>query len=351
MNNDWQDFLHKQGAVLDTDDKVSFPEPTTEFDVAQNYLCDLSNVGLVRARGEDAQSFLHGQFTNDLNLVDEENSQLSAYCNPKGRMLAIFRIFKRDGDFYLLLRKDVVEAVLKKLNMFKLMAKVELTDLSNDLVVFGLVGPATDSLLKDNSTQLPSKPEQSITAQDTTVIMLVSENTRMLLISTPKQATNTWNNISDKCIPSNHETWDLIDIQHGIPHVSAETSEAFIPQMVNLELIGGVNFQKGCYPGQEIVARTHYLGKPNRRMYRITIESETCPSSGDNIYSKVDGEQPVGKIVSAQKINSDTYQALAVLRIEKEHDDQLHLGVTSNTKIIMNDLPYSTNANQNSTTN
>ena len=111
--------------------------------------------------------------------------------------------------------------------------------------------------------------------------------------------------------------------------------------MVNLELIGGVNFQKGCYPGQEIVARTHYLGKPNRRMYRINLDTENCPQPGTNIFSAKDGEQAVGKIVSAAKLVKNNYSALAVLRTEKETDTDLYLHSTDGPSVSIDSLPYS----------
>ncbi|QMU60986.1 MAG: folate-binding protein [Gammaproteobacteria bacterium] len=306
----------------------------------KTYLCDLSNLGLIRASGEETQTFLHGQFTNDLNLVTENISQLSSYCNPKGRMLSIFRVFMRGNDYFLLMPRDVIEATLKKLTMFKLMAKVDLTDVSDEFSLFGLAGPDTDSFLKENNLSIPGKVDQSEQTNETTIIRIPSDNSRVIIISKPENATAIQESLSAN-LETSSIVWELEDIQNGIPQITAETSEAFIPQMVNLELIGGVNFQKGCYPGQEIVARTHYLGKPNRRMYRISINSENCPSPGTNIFSIKDGEQPVGKIVSAQKSSSDDCQALAVMRTEKENADDLHIDSLSGRAVTIMDLPYS----------
>jgi folate-binding protein YgfZ len=159
-------------------------------------------------------------------------------------------------------------------------------------------------------------------------------------MSEPDTAKEIWQSVSNKATLSTYKTWELHDIQSGIPQVTEETSEAFIPQMVNFELIGGVNFQKGCYPGQEIVARTHYLGKPNRRMYRITIESENYPLPGTNIFSEKNGDQAVGKIVSAQSSSNEICSALAVLRTANEEDDELHLESISGPKITIHSLPY-----------
>lgn len=334
MNNDWQTFLSNYGAVLDKD-KHAIP------DIGKTYLCNLAELGLIKASGEEALTFLHGQFTNDLNMVSPNQSQLSSYCNAKGRLLAIFRIFKQEDDYYLLLRRDVLEVALKKLTMFKLMAKVDLTDVSDDFVLFGIAGSDADAVLKENNINIPVNIDESIIENETTIIRIPSESSRLLFISKSNNAKAIWKSLSDKTTQTNSNLWGLHDIQSGIAQVTLETSEAFIPQMVNLELIGGVNFQKGCYPGQEIVARTHYLGKPNRRMYRISINSENCPQPGTNIFSVKDGEQPVGKIVSAQNSSHDTCEALAVLRTEKENDDELHLESLTGPKVTTLKLPYS----------
>lgn len=345
MNKDWQTFLTDQGAVLDNGTLQSLSQDEGEDDdypsTANTYVCDLSNLGLIRASGEDALTFLHGQFTNDLNLVSEQHSQLSSYCNPKGRMLAIFRIFMRDGDYFLMLRRDVIETTLKKLTMFKLMAKVDLTDASDDFVIFGLAGPESEAIALENNLSLPSEIDQSTTKNETTSIRVPSKSSRLQFISTSENATTIWKSFSQKATQATSSSWELHDIECGVAQVTAETSEAFIPQMVNLELIGGVNFQKGCYPGQEIVARTHYLGKPNRRMYRISIDSENCPAPGTNIFSAKDGEQPVGKIVSAKVSSVDSCQALAVMRTEKENTKDLHLESLSGPSVKTLDLPYS----------
>ena len=341
MNKDWQTFLSEHGGVFDNGELKSFDGNDANPDLSQTYICDLSELGLIKASGEDVQNFLHGQFTNDLNQVTPNISQLSSYCNPKGRILSIFRIFMQDDDYFLLMRRDVIEPVLKKLTMFKLMAKVELTDVSDELVLFGIAGPDSYSLLKEKNFPVPDEIDQSIQESETTIIRTPSENSRLLFISNPEKAATIWKSLLDNLIPSTSNVWNLHDIHSGVAQVTAETSEAFIPQMVNLELIGGVNFQKGCYPGQEIVARTHYLGKPNRRMYRISIDTITEPLPGTNIFSTKDGEQPVGKIVNSKISSNDTSDALAVLRTAKENDNELHLDSLTGPKITIQKLPYS----------
>lgn len=342
MNQKWQEFITTQGAVIDKQVIESFTGvDSTSFESQQTYLCDLSNLGVIRASGDDALSFLHGQFTNDLNVVNNENSQLSSYCNPKGRMLAIFRVFQKDDSYYLILHRDVLESVLKKLTMFKLMAKVDLVDVSDECVLFGVAGPDATSTLNNEGLQIPELIDNVIHDKETIVLRVPSESSRLLIIIKPDDAKIIWQSLSNKATLSTYRTWELHDIQSGIPQVTADTIEAFIPQMVNLEIIGGVNFQKGCYPGQEIVARTHYLGKPNRRMYRVSIQAGNCPLPGTNIFCVRDGEQPVGKIVIAQISADDTCDALAVLRTEKANDTDLQIESLTGPRITIKTLPYS----------
>ena len=159
----------------------------------------------------------------------------------------------------------------------------------------------------------------------------------------PKIAISFWKQLAVKMSTATSGIWNLHNIYCGIPEITAETSEAFIPQMVNLEIIGGVNFQKGCYPGQEVVARTHYLGKPNRRMYRVEISDTDAVIPGVNIFVKDDEIQPVGKVVTAQKISESSLTALVVLRTEKENEENLHLRSISGPNITLSTLPYPIN--------
>ncbi len=342
MNEAWNKFLTDQGTVIRNVQAPTLGEADNEvYSLDHTYLCNLSNLGLIKASGEDAQNFLHGQFTNDLNLVNSKNSQLSSYCNPKGRMLSIFRIYKTVNGYHLILPKDVIEKTLNKLNMFKLIAKVELIDASDELVIFGVAGPNTESVLSSIDLTMPQKIDHCVIDNETTLIRLPSENSRVICITRPKQAITIWGELAKKLDVASNKLWNLHDIYSGIPTITENTSEAFIPQMTNLEIIKGVSFSKGCYPGQEVIARTHYLGKPNRRMYRINIITANVPEPGINIFSSKDENQPVGKVVIAEKISDEITSALAVLRIANQNDRDLHLSSVSGANISMQSLPYS----------
>lgn len=348
MHQKWLEYVAKQGAIIDNNQVIAWdsPEPPA-FSISNTCVCELSPLGIIHVSGEDALSFLHSQFTNDLNQVTSGVSQLSSYCNPKGRMLSIFHIHKDNDGYCLILPRDVIEVTINKLNMFKLMAKVDVSDESDERILFGVAGTDTGLTLGSLDMAIPKKINCCIQDKEVTLIRLPSENTRVLFIANVNAAISIWEQLSARLPVATSGLWDLHDIHSGIPQITANTSEAFIPQMTNLELVEGVSFSKGCYPGQEVVARTHYLGKPNRRMYRINIADKSAPEPGTNIFSPEDENQPVGKIVIAQKTADDNSSALTVLRTEKENSEDLHLGSVTGPKVSLQSLPYSLEAKPN----
>ncbi len=347
MHQKWLELVTEQGAIIDEGQVIAWRDrESAAYSIDDTCLCELSPLGLIGADGEDAQNFLHGQFTNDLNQVTPSVSQLSSYCNPKGRMLSIFRIYRDDDGYHLVLPRGVIEATINKLNMFKLMAKVEIDDESDQRVIFGVAGPAAESICGDSGVSIPAKINGCAHGEGVTLIRLFTgEHTRILLIAKIDPGISLWKRLSAKLPVVTSGLWDLYDIHDGIPQITAATSEAFTPQMTNLELIEGVSFSKGCYPGQEVVARTHYLGKPNRRMYRIDVAGEDAPKPGTNIFSPKEAGQPVGKIVIAQQTPAGHSSALAVLRTATANDEEdLHLGDVTGPKISIQPLPYSLEA-------
>ena len=172
------------------------------------------------------------------------------------------------------------------------------------------------------------------------MVRLPSENVRILIMAGAETAVSLCSRLSEKLPLATFRLWDLHDISCGIPRVTAVTSEAFTPQMTNLELIDGVSFSKGCYPGQEVVARTHYLGKPNRRMYRASIATERLPEPGTNVFSAEEGDQPLGKVVTSQMVSAGQASALIVLRTQKEGDSCLRIESADGPAISLQKLPY-----------
>lgn len=338
MNSQWRAFLESQSASIGEQEEVRFDDGGKLPGCA---LFDLSHLRLVQVSGEDARDFLQGQFSNDTRNLDDERSQMSSYCSPKGRMLACFRIFMRDGDFFLQMPADSHATVMKRLPMFVLMSRVSVQDASDSLVRIGLAGDCADSLLGGQFGRLPANAGETAQQGDLTLIRHPGETPRYEIVGPADAMTGLWSKLAAEATSASQELWSLLDIRAGIPAVFAETGEAFVPQMTNLQLIDGVSFTKGCYTGQEVVARMKYLGKLKRRMYLARVDSETGPKPGDDIFS--DGSesgQGAGKVVAASPSPDGGHELLAVTEISAFERDDVHLGDADGPKLTFQPLPY-----------
>ncbi|GAB4509617.1 MAG: folate-binding protein YgfZ [Sulfuricaulis sp.] len=343
MNDAWKSFIQSQGAILEGDRVQHFGKPTEERRAAAqgNVLADLSDLSLIRARGEDTCNFLNGQLSNDVRQLDATHSQLASWCSPKGRMLVVFRLFQRDNDTLLQLPTSLLETTLKRLRMFVMRAKVTLENVDAELARFGLSGPDAEKLLRDTAGFAPGEVNGSETRDEITVIKLAGPYPRFEIIAATDVATKLWNELKTKAIPVGPSLWAWLDIMAGIPGVHPETTDAFVPQMANLEIVGGVNFRKGCYPGQEIVARMQYLGKLKQRMYRAHVETVALPQPGDSIFAPDFPGQSAGTVVSAQAAPDNGFDMLAVIQISSAEAGELHLGSETGPKLSLQNLPYS----------
>lgn len=344
MKPEWKNFLNDAGAEFSNEKVGSFGNPEQERQIAHSgeILCDLSHYGLIAAYGEDAETFLQGQFTNDISHVDLAHSQLSSFCTPKGRMLANFRVFKRDETWYLSLPYELLEATLSRLRMFVMRSKVTLEDANDGLVRFGLGGPKAAELLTAITGSIPEDTDTVIQYGDITIIRVAGIEPRFEIYGLLDGMSQLWQSLDVDAAPVGANIWELLNIEAGIPVIVAQTTEAFVPQMANMELINGVDFKKGCYTGQEIVARMHYLGKLKRRMYRINIDTNQAPAPGDSLFAKESkGGTGTGKIVSAQQQADGSYDALAVIQITDAENQPLRLHDADGPEIKVLDLPYS----------
>ncbi len=310
--------------------------------VLQNQLVTAPlNVGIIKIEGEDAQTFLHNQFTNDLkNGVTEANSQLSAYCSPKGRMLALFRIFKQNDAYFMVMPRATLEATIKRLRMFVLMSKVTLTDVSDEMVCIGISGPDSEAKINNGFGSTPTEVDNVVTANDATAIRVPGETTRFEIFTPKSSADALINQLKDNAAQVEDSVWELLNIRAGIPVVHIENVEAFVPQMTNLQAVNGLSFKKGCYPGQEVVARMQYLGKLKRRMYLLRLDSVAEIKPGDEVFTAVDGsEHKAGTVVCAQSSDSVT-DLLAVVEIAST-ENTLHIESSTGPALSMQTLPYS----------
>ena len=321
--NDWQELVTPKSPLA-----VSFP------DCAVN---DLGHFSLIRVSGTDTRTFLQGQFTNDTKLLTPEVAQLSSYCSPKGRMLGSFWIFQRNDDLYIQMPAERLDEILKRLRMFVLRSQVDIEDVSSTLARFGISGECAETLLPFT----PAEPKGTLTRDGITVLRLPGDRPRFEVVGSPEALTPIWKSCVDKATQAGPAFWALMDIRAGVPNVLEGTVEAFVPQMANLQLLGGISFTKGCYTGQEVVARMQYLGKLKRRMYLAHIDADTPPAPGTEIYSaSSESGQGAGRVVDAAPSPEGGSEALVVLQISSAEADDVRLGSEDGPELKLLQLPY-----------
>lgn len=343
MKHEWKEFLQNAGAEFEDDCVATFGNPERERRIIHtgDLFCDLSHFGIIAAYGDDAAEFLQAQFTNDINQVDETHSQLSALCSPKGRMLCNFRIFRRDQTYYLVLPYELLEAALSRLRMFVLRSRVTLEDASDALMGIGASGIKMVEHLGDSAGRLPESIDEAIEYKDYTIIRVAGVVPRYEIYGLLEPMQKLWQALDVHATPVGANIWELLNIQAGIPVITAASIDAYVPQMANMQLINGVSFTKGCYPGQEIVARMHYLGKLKRRMYRIGFDAHEKPAAGTPLVTESStASQDIGSILSAQQSPDGNYEALAVIQVNDAENSQLMLGDAKGPEVTILDLPY-----------
>jgi tRNA-modifying protein YgfZ len=339
MTTDWTEFLRARGAILDADGVRHFGDPAAELAAAAkgDVVADLSHLGLLGVTGEDAQAFLQAQLSCDISALGDQAAGLGAYCSPKGRMLANFLVWPEGGGYFLALSRSIVGSTAKRLGMFVLRSKVVLADRTGERYLLGAAGPAAERTLLAALGTVPASPQGVSRSDGATVIRLAP--TRFLVAVVPACAESLWTALAGALRPVGTPCWEWLDVAAGIPRVTARTQDEFVPQMANLELLGGVSFQKGCYPGQEVVARTQFLGKAKRRMFLARIEGAD-PQPGDPLYSEDLGDQASGMIVNAAPAPDGGIDVLAVVHAPSAAAGTVHLGSLTGAPLRFRPLPY-----------
>ncbi len=339
MIESWKTYLHTQGALIESDTVQHFGNPTAELAASKNgtILADLSQLGLTAFSGEETVAFLQGQLTNDVRQLHADTAQWNGYCSPKGRLLGNFLMWRQREDYVLQMSGDIRESVQKKLAMFIMRSKTKARDASDENVRLVIAGPQAADAVKAEFGALPEAPMKSIQAESGTVIR-VGEDKFVLSIS-PDSAERVWQGLTQFATPVGAPVWDGLRLNAGIPMITSATQDQFVPQMVNLEVIGGVSFQKGCYTGQEIVARSQYLGKLKRRMF--LAHTEVTASPGDSLYSPDMDGQATGMVVNVAPAADGGYDLLAVMQVESAKSSQMHLKALDGAPLTIKSLPYS----------
>jgi len=335
MKQIWIDFLRKQGARGGCRD---FGRPAEELASAQSasIITPLENLGVIRVAGDDATAFLNNLLTNDIKNLAKDSGQRNGLCSPKGRLLATFLIWREGTDLMLALSADLHSAILKNLSMYILRSKVRLTDACDERILIGVSGTEGAKAL---GALGPMPAEMLKVADFGPGRMLRLDGQRYLLAVDPAAAAGVWTTLAKTATPAGLDAWDWLEIQSGVPMVTAATQEEFVPQMVNFDLIGGVSFKKGCYPGQEIVARTHYLGKIKRRMYLAHVDGR-LPAPGEHLYAPETGDQSCGRVVLSAHAPLGGNDLLAVIQSSCAEAGEVHLESPSGSELTIRPLPY-----------
>lgn len=339
MIESWKSFLQSQGARIEQDAVQDFGDSATELAAAKNgtIVADLSQLGLIAFSGEETVAFLQGQLTSDVRSLHANTAQWSGYCSPKGRLLGNFLMWRQGEDIVLQMSGDIRESVQKKLAMFIMRSKTKARDASDENVRLVIAGPQAMDAVQAALSAVPAAPMQVASSESGYVIRVGQD--KFVLSLAPAAAEQVWQTLVKSATPVGAPVWDGLRLNAGIPMITVATQDQFVPQMVNLEVIGGVSFQKGCYTGQEIVARSQYLGKIKRRMFLAHVDGEAAP--GDSLYSADIAGQATGMVVNVAPALGSGVDLLAVMQVESAKASTMHLKTTDGPVLTLKTMPYS----------
>jgi tRNA-modifying protein YgfZ len=300
---------------------------------------ELGATGLISVEGDDAATFLHAQLTSDVAGLTVAKTQYSGYCSPKGRLLATFLVWRLQDRVCLQLPLGLSETIRARLARYVLRAKVKLSDMRSAWTLFGVSGRDAAAAV-GHITDTRSIALHDVVAAAGIAATRVSA-TRYLILASAVQASAVRAALETVAHESPEEAWHRLDIEAGIPWITEATQDAYVPQMVNLDLIGALTYSKGCYPGQEIVARTHYLGRVKQRMHRIHLSGAEAPAPGDPLYSaRFGNDQASGTVVNAAARAQNSHDALAVIQITALDAGSLHWKSPDGPPVELLSLPY-----------
>jgi folate-binding protein YgfZ len=336
---------------------TDFGAALTTAQLADGFVAPVRNLGLIAATGDDAATFLHGQLTNDVANLPPGEVRLAGYCTPKGRLQATMLLWRASAPgapdsaapdtIYLQVPLALQPAFQKRLSMFVMRAKAKLVDATHDAqhaAVIGFGGVRAGAALQQHVATLPAAPNTAVVDASGTVLRLADAfgAPRYLWLTSAETAITAMPALQATLALGGSDAWELSGIHAGIAQVTSATLEQFVPQMINYELVGGVNFKKGCYPGQEIVARSQYLGKLKRRTALATI-ADPAAAAGAELFSLDDPAQPCGMIVNAAPNGAGGVDALVEVKLATL-EQKVHVGSTTGARVEFLPMPYSLDA-------
>lgn len=339
MNSHWQDFLHQAGLHIDAQGSSIPAETWALQELPDNFICALTHYGLLAIDGPDTAKFLQGQTTCDVSTVSFQHSTTGAYCTPKGRMVANFLLAQVNEHHYRLrMPADLLEKTRSVFAKYIVFSKAE-QHIDSDYLLFGLHGATARVVVDSLFGEIPEQRYQTLQKDKLVVIALDDNGTSFECWVRADTIETVWPKLSDGLALVGSTAWKLLCIRLGLAEVSSAISEEFIPQMLNLQATGAVSFKKGCYTGQEIVARMQYRGTLKKRLYHIQWLGETTPAMGTNLQSSDDG-QKIGQLVNAIALGSGRCEGLAVINNAAIDQSPIFIDQTD-TAIEILELPYS----------
>ncbi len=334
MNASWLEFLNRSGARLENGIARDFGDAMGELVAARDastatVVSPLAHLGLIDCSGEDAADFLHNQLTTDIKHLAPDSAQHTAWCTAKGRMFASFLLYREPQGYGALVASDLASAVHKRLQMYVLRSKVKISDRSNESALIGVSGKDAEAALRTAGLPVPEKAlavadGSGTDASPSPVRVIRLDERRFVVVAAGESAPALWTALAAKARAVGTPAWNWLEIDAGIVLVTKATSEEFVPQMANFDKIGAVSFHKGCYPGQEIVARAQYLGRIKRHLYRL--QTSAAISAGTTIVAPENPEHPWGIVANVAASPDGAYDALAVLQESYAEATSLNFG-------------------------
>ena len=315
-----------------------------DFDavLAHGAFMPLDQFGVIEAAGDDAASFLHGQLTNDVQHLDAASARLAGYCSPKGRLIASMLTWRAGQSIRLLVARTVCAAVQKRLSMFVLRSKAKLVDITDSVAVIGFAGDVR-AALSSVFEALPDGVHVQVAGPSGSLVRVPDANgrARYLWIGPKAEVEACLPALEARLPRASSAVWDWLDIRAGEPRITADVVEQFVPQMVNFDVLGGVNFRKGCYPGQEVVARSQYRGTIKRRTALAHIGSDSPEvRAGAELFHSADPGQPCGMIVNVAAAPQGGLDALVEIKLASLDEGVVRVGTAEGPELAFEPLPY-----------
>ncbi|MES2152077.1 MAG: folate-binding protein [Pseudomonadota bacterium] len=339
MNN-WNEYLASLGARQAAGQIQDFGSTLGVAELTPGFVAIVPDLGLIAVSGDDAASFLHSQLTNDVEHLAPGEARMAGYCSPKGRLLASFLMWRSPDAVYLQLPSELQPALQKRLSMFVLRAKAKLADATPGQVLLGFGGHGAEPALRAIFGAMPAAPYAVLDTPSGTLIRLPDAfgAPRYQWLTTAETAEFALPELAGCLALGGADAWQLAAIHAGIASITQKTQDQFVPQMVNFELLGAVNFRKGCYPGQEIVARSQYLGKLKRRTALASVGAQA--QAGDEVFAADDPGQPCGMVVNGAPNGTGGSDVLVEMKLAALEQGDVHLASANGPPLVFLPMPY-----------